>query len=140
MHFDRKGINLTDTRGCNGESACFRVSFCLGTGTSRLLQDDLSYSVEFVVTDRKLRRVVVDRSSTSGHQHSRKQCVCRQGERAFFLQVMKKEDLYDITTPIEMPIEMTMTATLLRPLTKQFCRWCPVANPVTITGEVSWLG
>lgn len=137
MSFDRKGINLTDSKGCNGaENACFRVNYCLTTD-ARSFEGEIAYSIEFVVTDRKLRlgntglsRVVVDRVSTI--LTSKETKVCKEDEHAFFVQVKKKEDLYDITTPIE----MTMTATLQKPEIKTFCKWCPVANPVTIFNEV----
>ena len=50
-----------------------------------------------------------------------------------FVRLQKKEEIYDIITPIE----VQMTVALDKPSSTKFCAWCPVANPVTIFKEVS---
>ncbi|KAJ6216882.1 hypothetical protein RDWZM_008039 [Blomia tropicalis] len=130
--FDRKGVNLSTF--CENGNPCFVVNYCILTNAKRNLPSDQTYSVQFLAYNRKIRakenRVIVNKMNSLIDSNRNRTCMV--GKEGFMIDLKKKEDLYDIITPIE----IQMSVSLVRPTFKQFCPWCPIAQPFSTFNEI----
>lgn len=94
LTFDRKGINLTDHSECATQNSCFRVNYCFHISSPTNLVDDLTFQVNFTISDRKLRlkenRVITGKQSSIVKIKDKETCF--QGLNAFYVDVKVSQD------------------------------------------------
>src|SRR6218665_2394604 len=126
---------MTDNMKCNSEYACFRVNYCIITDSKVNFKQDVTYVVNFTVSDRKLR-VKESRTITPKQGlviKDKKARICNQNQQ-FYIEMKPKDEIYDIITPVEVEISVAVA----EPELKSFCSHCPVAQPVTSYKEINF--